>query len=564
MNGKKDKKIEDASALGPDSIEVDTEDLDVAEITNESVKHSHDAIEAPQDVTQPTPAASRTKSSIVNILSGVFSYLVILVLKFVFRVVLIRTLGDEYIGLNGLFANIISIFSIAELGLGTGIMAILYKPLHDNDIEKIKSIIGFTKKIFIIIGIIILAVGLVFTPFIGVVINDTTIDINQIRIYFIVYLIYTCITYFNYHKILLLLTAQKSYIEKNVMAIVNIIVMSLSIGFLYLFNEYIYYLILLAVGAFIQNLIVSIFATKKYPYLKQRGTKPFESNEKKELTGKIYAVSVQKIGATLVTSTDNILISAFISLAILGVYSNYSLIMSSIMSLCWQIKNGLIASVGNLWKDKPKEYVRKVFERINFLFFWLFSFCTACLLCLSDPFISLIFGNDFIIDRLSFFLIIIVFYFEGTQLTVNGFKETQGLFVKDKYLNIVRAVINLVVSIVLVQFIGLSGIFIGTISSFILTTFWVEPFVLFKYGFKERSKKYYLKTLIMLLITVLVCAVTYLSCYWIPWDIWGFVFRCMICLAVPNIILFFTTFFSNESKYYRSYIQSRIFKRKKM
>ena len=266
----------------------------------------------------------------------------------------------------------------------------------------------------------------------------------------------------------------------------------------------------------IDCLLINIIAKKIYPEI-NGVSKPLDNDTKKEIIRNVSALSLHKICGAIVTSTDNILISLFIGIEIVGAYSNYSLIISSIISLIVFVSNGITSSVGNLVASSNKEYSYKKFKQINLIFAILSSFSTICLIILLQPFINIwTGGGQYLLDFSTVILISFVFYLGRMRIGVGIFKECTGLFYQDIWKPFIEASVNLIASIAFVKLLGINGIFIGTIISTMIAPLWIEPMVLYKHYFKKPVINYfktYLRDVLSMLIVGFICFIT---CSFIP------------------------------------------------
>lgn len=492
---------------------------------------------------------SRTDNVKRNLIFNIIKYVVQLFLQFAIRTVLIYTLGAEYIGLNGLFSNIFTFLNIAELGIGSAIVFSMYKPIADGDDEKVKTLQNLYKKFYIIISAVILVLGLILTPFLKYFIkNEVTVNVN-IYILFIMYLVNTLASYFCAHKRSLLLAYQRNDIENKIRT-VCVILMSISqVVSLILFRNYYLYFTLTIIFTVIECGFIYIIAQKMFPNI--RGiANPLENSTKKEITKNVMALSLHKIGGAVVFSTDSILTSMFCGIVVLGAYSNYTLITNAIISIFIMINSALVASVGNLVASQTVDYSYSRFKTINFIFSYLSAFSFICLLVLFQPFMTIwTGGGEYLLNFSTVIIICISFYLSRMRCGVGVFKDASGLFWYNKWMPIVESLINLVVSILLAQFLGINGIFIGTIVSTIAAPLWVEPKVLFKHYFKKSVWHYFKRYILDVVIMVVSCAITFGVCYLIPdGNIWLLIAKFAVCIILSNILLILCYFKTKEFK----------------
>ena len=473
-----------------------------------------------------------------NLIFNVIKFVAQLVLQFLLRTVLIYTMGVEYLGLNGLFTNIFSFLNLAELGIGSAIVFSMYKPIADGDIEKVKSLQAIYKKFYGIIAIIVLVLGAIITPFIEFFISGgVEADIN-VYILYIMYLVNTLVGYLCAHKRSLLFAYQRNDIESKIRTMCLIGMTIIQILIVWLTKNYYLYFAITIVFTIIECIWIYLVANKKYPEINGKA-ESLDKETKKEITKNVAALSLHKIGASVVFSTDNILISSFLGVVVLGAYSNYYMITSALVSVFTVLKNALAASIGNLVASTDSEYAYKRFKLVNFIFSFLSAFTAVCLLVLFQPFIEKwTGGGEYLLEFSTVIIIVISYYLSRMRTAVLLYKDAAGLFWKDRWKPVIESVVNLVASIVLVQIIGLNGIFIGTILSTVVGPLWIEPMVVYKHYFKKPLKNYFLRYLMDVGIMVVVAAISVMVCGLLPTGgIWLLVLKFLVCMAVTGILL---------------------------
>ena len=300
---------------------------------------------------------SRTKNSIINSIYAFTSQILTIVLSFVVRTVFIKVLNAEYLGLNGLFSNIITMLSLADLGIGIAIPYTLYKPLSENNHEKINILMKAYSKIYIFIGVTIFTIGLAFTPLIKYIIKDMP-NIPNINLIYILFIINSSISYFCIYKKMLIDSDQKSYIPKRIIFNMTILKSIFEIIILIFTKNYILYLLISIFVTLLQNILISRKCDKLYPYITQKTNKKIEKSDVLDLKKNISALVIYRVGIVALNGTDNIIISKFISVVMVGIYSNYLLIVNSIYGIISQIFDAITASIGNLvvsTNDKKSE-----------------------------------------------------------------------------------------------------------------------------------------------------------------------------------------------------------------
>lgn len=489
---------------------------------------------------------SRTNNSIKNTKYAIIGQGVGITLNFISRSVFISVLGTEYLGLNGLFSNILSMLSLAELGIGTAITYSLYEPLAKNDLFKIKALMNLFKNAYRLISIFIFIVGLLLIPFLDYFVEDGYHLNENIILIYLLFLINSSISYLLSYKRTLIIADQKKYLDTINRYTVLTILTLCQIGSLIITKNYLLFLIIQILFSIFENISISIIVNRIYPYIRTKEKVFLDERVKKEIQKNTVAMMAHKIGGILVNGTDNLIISKYLGLFAVGIYSNYLLIFNALNSLISQIFSSITASVGNLnaTSDEKKSY--EVFEIIYFMNFWIFSICSVCLMAVLNPFISIWIGEQYLLNKFTILILILNFYINGMRNSVNVFKNTYGLFWNDRYKSLIEAALNIIFSIILIQHYGITGVFIGTLISALLTNLWIEPYILFKYGFKLSPIKYFKKYLAYILITFLMAVIINWSVSMIIIDsIIILIFISLFIFIIVNI-LFFIIFWNDK------------------
>lgn len=480
---------------------------------------------------------SRTANSIRNIMTGFMGQGIQLILGFVNRLVFIRCLNAEYLGVNGLFTNILSMLSLAELGIGTAIVYELYRPLAEKDENKIASLMKFYQKAYCRIGLFIAIIGAALIPFLNILIAEPPKISENLVLIYCIFLFNTASSYFFAYKCSILIADQKNYIVVGINYIVMFIQSIVQILILIVTSNFILYLICQSVGIFVYNLIIAKTADKKYSSMCKKNIEPLDNKSKNELFKNIKALVIIKIGGVLVNSTDNIIISSIKGLAITGLNSNYTLLINTLNSIVSQVFNGITASVGNLNAIETKEKKQYIFKVINFLNFWLFAWCTISFVILANDIVSICFGSRYLLGNSIVVISAINFYVVGMQNAVWTYKTTMGLFDYGKYLVFGTGVINIILSIILGKQWGLFGILLATFISRAVTNVWYDPYAVFKYGFANNPLEYfwtYVKYAIIAIITF--CITNWCARIITNGNMVNFIWKLVSCIIIPNVV----------------------------
>lgn len=500
----------------------------------------------------------RTKNAIINSAVGVGGLILTTIFSFIVRTIFIYKLGAAYLGISGLYTNILSMLSIAELGIGNAIIFSLYIPIAKNNIEKIKSLMKLYEKTYKIIGVFILLAGLLILPFLRQMVKSD-VEIPYLHLLFLLFLSDTVLSYFFFsYKRSIIIANQKIYIVNGISTVCTILMYVLQIIFLLKFKNFILYIVIQILMSIIQNSIISIKSDKMYPFITDKQSVPLKQEERKQIFNNIKALFIYKFAGVLLNSTDNIVLSSFVGIVWTGIYSNYFLITRTINLFLSQIFSSMIASIGNLNASDDVNKKKEIFNVLVFLSVWLYGVCAICLWVLFNDFMLIWVGKNLMLSQYTVLVIVISFYITGVQTPVWTYRDTMGLFVQGKYRPIIAAIINLISSIILVNVIGIAGIFVATILARLSITMWFDPKIVYKYGFKSSPKQYFLNYIIYVLLVTLIAVFTTFICSFIPASSYAwFILKTIICFTFANF-MFFIMFRKKSEFVYLKNIVSRL------
>lgn len=480
----------------------------------------------------------RTKNSIINILASIGAQAITILLGFITQKVFINSLGTEVLGINGLFSNIISMLAIAELGISTAVIYNLYKPVAENDKEKIKKYMNFYKICYRIILLIITFLGLVIFPFIKYFVGNVTITYN-IYIIYTLFLFDTIASYTLTYKRSILYADQKNYII-NIIHICYLILLNVGQIFLLIrFKNYIAYLILKIIMRLLENIIINIYVMRKYEYLKEHVNEKLSKEEKGHFFRELKGLIFHKISWTVISGTDNIIISKFVGIISVGIYSNYTMITNTLEQFMAQIFSAMTGSVGNLLALESKEKAYEIYKRTEMLQFIIYSTVTIGIFVVSKPFIEVWLGNkEFILDDLTVFTLSLSFFISGMRRNICIFKDASGIFYKDRFYSLGAAFINIIFSIILVKFYGIKGVIIGTIICYLFLHIVSYPKNIYETIFGRKKIEYIIEfikynclVIFYMLITVVVVKYTIINN-----KILELIKDAVLAVIIPNII----------------------------
>lgn len=480
---------------------------------------------------------SRTEYSARNATVAVISKVLAILMGYVTRVVFTHTLSESYVGINGLFTDILNVLSLSELGMGTAITYALYRPIADGDIEKQKSLMQTYRRLYLIVASAVLIIGLSIIPFMNALIKDSQ-NIDHIILIYLMYLLNSVLSYLLIYKRTLIDAHQLSYVGELFNAAFLVIQNVVQIIVLKLSNNFILFLSVYLVCTFTCNVCISIKANKLYPFLKDKRPQPLDAEERRSIFKNIKAMLMHRIGAVAVNNTDNLLLSSMVGLAAAGKYSNYYLLIGSVRQILDRVFSGIAASVGNLGATADAARAKKIFDATFFIGQWMYGFSAICLYELLTPFVAVSFGVKYSFTQQIVLILCINFFITGMRKPVLVFKDSLGLFWYDRYKSIAEAVINLVVSIALALKLGTAGVFLGTLISTVTTSTWVEPYVLYKHHLKSPLAPYFVKYAVYSLVLAAAWLITDRVCMLMDGgNVEIIVTRLAICVLIPNLIM---------------------------
>lgn len=434
-------------------------------------------------------------------------------LNFIVRMVFVRILGGTYTGISSTFLNILGVLSLAELGIGSAIGFSLYEPLAKKDEKKTAALMALFRKVYIVIGIMVAGIGVLLLPFLKYIIKPA----EQVSCFYFIYLLYLAdasLSYFYSYKFTVLSADQREYIIGKYRFFCDVCKSLIQIAVLYFWGNFILYLMVQLIFRFLYNITLSCYVDKKYPYLNKEAKLPIDPAIKANIFYKVKSLLYHKIAGTVLISTDSILISGFAGVVLAGIYSNYMLVSDFVTQVCNMIFSTLTARIGHILALKTKEDLIGEFKKISFIGIWLNGFCCVCLYSLYNLFIELAFGREFVLDDRCMLLIVVRFYLLQRRNISTVFINAKGLFHKTQGVMIISSLLNIVMSVILGQNYGVNGIVFATIVSTLLTFYWYEPYINFKYILEIPMKDWFVRdSLNLLKISVILLAVDAITPY---------------------------------------------------
>lgn len=479
---------------------------------------------------------SRTKNVLRNIVWGTMEKVVLLLLPFITRTLMIKMLGAKYLGLGSLFGSILNVLSLSELGFGSAIVFSMYKPIAENDVDLICALLNTFRRIYRIIGSIVFGAGILIMPFIGYFINGDVPDDINIYILYGIYLFNTGISYFMFaYKAALFGAHQRNdLVSKRTMAI-NLISNVFQIVSLVVLRNYYMYIIVMPLATIITNLVNGYLAKKLYPALVCCGSisREMMNDIKKRVSGLL----AYKVYGVIFGSVDTIVISAFLGLVPLAVYNNYYYIQTTLIGFLNVFTVSLTASIGNKMVTSSVKENYEDLKKFAFLNAWISCWCAVCLLCLYQPFIRIWLGEKYLLPEVTMILMVLYFLFPRISCLTYTYREAAGLWWEDRYRPFIAAVVNLIINLISVRYIGLNGVILSTIICSVFINIPWGTAILFKNYFKRSVTEYLGKIIFYFVVTCGVGVITHVICRVVDCgNIISFILQGIICVIIPNLL----------------------------
>ncbi len=483
---------------------------------------------------------NRIKRASSNIIWSGMQRLSSMLISFVSRTCLIYVLGVQYVGLDGLFTAILSVLNLTELGIGAAMVFSMYKPIAEGDDDRVCALLGLYRKCYRVIGLIILAGGLCVMPFIRNLISGDVPEGLNIYVLFAAYLANTVLSYFLFaYKSSLLNACQRIDIINIINMLVTVLKTIIQCAALLLTKDYYYYVWIIPIATIVQNLFTSVLVSRKYPQYICKGK--VGKDEIANIRKRVYGLVCQKIGDVVLNAVDNIVISVFQGLTVLGVYTNYMFINNGLTRILFVFRSAITPVIGNSVAVESKEKNYKDFNHLQLLYFWISSWAAICQLCLMQPFIGLWVGEKWLVDMVTAIFFVLYFYLDSGRYMVMMYNTAAGIWWEGRYVPLAASIVNLAINLVLVHFIGLKGILLSTVIALICIDIPFQCYVLFKYyfNFPNAWRIYLEKQVVNFVLMAVIGAITYKVCMiFSGYTISTLIGRGCICIVLPNILLF--------------------------
>ncbi len=489
----------------------------------------------------------RTKNATRNMVFGSMLKLYQLVLPFVMRTAIIYFLGMQYLGLNSLFTSVLQVLNLAELGVGSAMVYSMYKPIIDGDKDKICALLKLYRIYYRVIGIVIAVLGVVVIPFLPKLISGTIPSDMNLYILYLLNLSATVMSYWLFaYKNSLLVAHQRTDVTSKVTLLTNTVQYVLQLAVLFVFKNYYLYLIISLLSQILTNIITAIAADRMYPEYRPAGD--LDKGEVRTINRRVRDLFTAKFGSVVVNSVDSIVISAFLGLTALAIYQNYFYILTAITGFITIIFNSVTAGIGNSLVVETLDKNYNDFKKFTFIIFWILSVASCCFLCLYQPFMTIWVGSDNLLD--DFCVVLFVIYFIVCELSMvwATYKDAAGMWHEDRFRPLIGASVNLILNVILVQYIGIYGILLSTIISYVLITMPWLIHNLFTRLFKRSARSYLLKLAAYAGACIISCVCCVLVCNLITVNNILIVFvKLIICVLIADAVLIL--FFRKTNEY---------------
>lgn len=483
---------------------------------------------------------SRTTNLIKNTFYGIAGKLANLLFAFLSRTVFIYYLGDTFLGINGLYTEVLSVLSFAELGFGSALLYAVYSPIARGDHKKIVQLLDFYKTAYRIIALVIAVLGISLIPFLHHIVKGAQgITLVELRLYYVIFLFNTVVNYFVSYKYSYVNACQQNYIITTFDSIVNIVTVVVQVAVILLFRNFLVYLLAQSGVLLLSRVVAALYLNSKFPVLKEKPEEPLPREERNGIFREVKALAIHQFASAAVHSTDNIIISSMSGMGVVavGLVSNYNLIINNVIALVTVLLSNSAFGFGNLVAEGNTDHFRRAFREMSFLVFWIYGFCCIAFFVLIPPFITLWIGAEKLIDSMSLFLIVFNCFLLGHATLYNSARVAKGNFGKDKWISFIQAIVNLIVSIIAAKQLGLVGVYIGTVASRLVVTV-MRPSATYRFLFGQNSAEYYWQLTVYAAAAIAAGFVTWILCgsFLKNVTIFNFVLAMGMVTLVPNVM----------------------------
>ena len=452
---------------------------------------------------------SRTKNSAKNVAAGFACQGAALLLSFVSRSVFVMVLSSEYLGINGLFSNILTVLSFAELGIGEALSYAMYQPAKEGNREKLCQLMRLYKRAYLGIALFVTVVGVIASFFLDYLVAEKPNIPENFQLIFWLFLFNNVCSYLLAYKQSILLVEQKKYIVLYIQQGTKVAQLLLQMAILFFAHSYYGFLLVQVICTLLTNVFISLYVKKAYPWLNDRSVQaPLPQEEQHKIVKDVKALAISKVAGIVSNGSDNIVIAKILGLTSVGVVSNYTLVINSFSSILWGTLSGVTGSMGNFNVNASVEKRRAIFEELYLIVYWIFCLCCTCLIVLLNPFVEIWVGTSYQTDLPIVVALVLIAYVSGMNFPVYTFRVTCGLFDEMKYPYFWSGIANVALSVVLALKMGLFGVYIATVITRLLISETVEGYIVYHKILEKPFWRYvmrYLLSLLLLAGCTLIC-----------------------------------------------------------
>lgn len=466
---------------------------------------------------------------------GAVYRLVTLLGPFAIKTIIIKKLGLEYSGLNSLFTAILTVLNLANLGFSSSLVYTMYKAIVEDDQDALCAMMNFYRRVYRIVGLVILGLGLCLMPFLPhLVKGECPPDVN-LYVLFTIYLVETSLDYLMFGYNTAIFTAyQRTDVTLKISTVRYVVQFLVQAAVLLIFANYYAYIIVLPLVVIPNNIANYVAARRMYPGITCRGQ--LDDGTRRDIYKRVWTLFGHKVGSTVLVSLDSIIISSFLGLTAMSLYSNYYYILTAVNGVVEIITNGSLSGIGNKLITDTREENYRLFKIMTYGWVALIGGAATCMLCFYQPFIGAVWlGEEYLLDIRLVMLIVVYFFswmFRIMQLT---YRDAAGLWTKDWLKPYVGMTLNLAGSIAMVKWTGsIAGVLVPTIFVMFFVYYPWEAWVLFKYQFQRGWGEYLGKVGLYTLLSAVGCALCYgVSMTLAPGNtVTGLVIRCLVVAVI--------------------------------
>lgn len=480
---------------------------------------------------------TRAEYSALNALTSMGTQALTILLNYVTRVVFTRTLTVSHAGVNGLLSDLLGILALSELGIASAMNFALYRPAATGDVPAQQALMRLYRKLYMGVAAAVFLLGLLPLPFMDRIAGDAS-DVDHLTLIYLVYLVNSAVSYLLTYRQSILAAHQREYIVSLYSGAFCILRTVLQIWILVVWGDFFLYLISGVLLGVLCNAAISRKAVGMFPFLREKTTRTLSAQERASIRVNIKALSLHRLGAVIINSTDNLLLSLFAGIANVGIYSNYSLVIASVRKVLDRLLASISASVGHIGATEDRELLESVFQTAFFLTQWIFGVAAICLYELLPPFIELSFGSRFLFHGPVGGVLCLLFFYHGLRTSIGTFWYALGMFRLDQYKALAEAVLNLVFSILLARRYGITGVFLGTLASALATSAWLDPYLFFRHCLEKPLAPFARRYLGYLAVLALDAGIIHFLCGWVDGPLlWVLAVRLLICAGVGDGVL---------------------------